>query len=132
MGSPKLCWARLWKNTSDRLSIWLQKLADITVISHVMNGLTFRINEQLKVWKILFDYLARTTLIWYKFVDMIKKRFQINSIYLWKKTLKVHDFEYITDLNQIVNETLPALKELKEKGKVKYIGINSYSLEKLK
>ena len=49
-----------------------------------------------------------------------------------KKNLKVHDFEYITDLNQIVNETLPALKELKEKGKVKYIGINSYSLEKLK
>ena len=46
--------------------------------------------------------------------------------------IKVHDFEYASDLMQIVNETLPALKELQEKGKVRYIGINTYSLEKLK
>jgi aryl-alcohol dehydrogenase-like predicted oxidoreductase len=46
--------------------------------------------------------------------------------------IQVHDFEFAYDLNQIANETLPALKELKDKGKIKYIGINSYSLEKLK
>ena len=46
--------------------------------------------------------------------------------------MKIHDFEYASDLSQIVNETLPALQELKNKGKVKYIGINSYVTEKLK
>ncbi len=46
--------------------------------------------------------------------------------------IQVHDFEFATDLDIIVNETLPALDDLKKQGKLKYIGINSYSIEKLK
>jgi aryl-alcohol dehydrogenase-like predicted oxidoreductase len=46
--------------------------------------------------------------------------------------IQVHDFEFAADLDIIVNETLPALDDLKKQGKLKYIGINSYSIEKLK
>ncbi|CAF0745779.1 unnamed protein product [Brachionus calyciflorus] len=46
--------------------------------------------------------------------------------------IQIHDFEFAEDISQIVNETLPALNELRNQGKVRYIGINSYSLEKLK
>lgn len=44
----------------------------------------------------------------------------------------MHDFEFALDINQIVNETLPALAEMKKQGKVRYIGINSYLTEKLR
>ena len=44
---------------------------------------------------------------------------------------KVHDFEFADNLSQIVNETLPALNELKTQGKVRYIGLNSYLIEKI-
>ena len=46
--------------------------------------------------------------------------------------IQVHDFEFAPSLDQIVNETLPALAFLQKQGKVKYIGINSYSIQKLK
>lgn len=46
--------------------------------------------------------------------------------------IQVHDFEFASDLNIIINETLPALDSLRKKGLVKYIGINSYCIDKLK
>jgi len=55
----------------------------------------------------------------------------IHSI-IFCQTIKVHDFEFADDLSQIVNETLPALNELRTQGKVKYIGLNSYLIEKIK
>ncbi len=45
--------------------------------------------------------------------------------------INVHDVEF-ADLNQIVNETLPALVELREKGIVKHVGITDLQLENLK
>ena len=46
---------------------------------------------------------------------------------------QVHDFEFLgDDMNILVNETLPALDSLRKSGKVKYIGINSYIIQKLK
>src|SRR5438477_9154030 len=36
-----------------------------------------------------------------------------------------HDIEFM-DMNQIVNETLPALRKLQQQGKVKYVGISGY------
>ena len=45
--------------------------------------------------------------------------------------INVHDIEF-ADLNQIVNETLPALVELKEKGVVGHVGITDLQLENLK
>ncbi|XP_028397092.1 L-galactose dehydrogenase-like [Dendronephthya gigantea] len=43
--------------------------------------------------------------------------------------LQVHDMEFAPSLDIILNETLPAMMKLKEKGKVKFIGITGYPLE---
>ena len=45
--------------------------------------------------------------------------------------INVHDIEF-ADLNQVVNETLPALNELKKKGVVSFVGITDLQLENLK
>lgn len=45
--------------------------------------------------------------------------------------INVHDIEF-ADLNQITNETLPALVELKNKGIVGHVGITDLQLENLK
>ena len=45
--------------------------------------------------------------------------------------INVHDVEF-SDMNQIVNETLPALVELKKKGIVGHVGITDLQLENLK
>jgi aryl-alcohol dehydrogenase-like predicted oxidoreductase len=45
--------------------------------------------------------------------------------------LYVHDIEF-ADLNQIANETLPALHRLKEEGIVKHVGCTDLQLENLK
>ena len=44
--------------------------------------------------------------------------------------LQVHDVEF-GDLQQIITETLPALRRLQESGKARYIGITGYSLSAL-
>lgn len=45
--------------------------------------------------------------------------------------INVHDIEF-ADLHQVVNETLPALVELREKGVVGHVGITDLQLENLK
>lgn len=45
--------------------------------------------------------------------------------------INVHDIEF-SDLNQIVNETLPALVELKKEGVVSHVGITDLQLANLK
>ena len=45
--------------------------------------------------------------------------------------INVHDIEF-ADLNQVVNETLPALVELRSKGVVGHVGITDLQLENLK
>lgn len=44
--------------------------------------------------------------------------------------INIHDIEF-ADLNQVVNETLPALVELRNKGIVKHVGITDLQLENL-
>lgn len=44
--------------------------------------------------------------------------------------INVHDIEF-SDLNQVINETLPALTELRDKGIVRHIGITDLQLENL-
>ena len=39
-----------------------------------------------------------------------------------------HDIEFV-DLDQIVNETIPALRKEVEKGKVRYIGVSGYPMK---
>lgn len=38
-----------------------------------------------------------------------------------------HDIEF-TDLDKVINETIPALKQLKEEGKIRYIGVSGLPL----
>ena len=45
--------------------------------------------------------------------------------------INVHDIEF-ADLSQIINETLPTLVELREKGLVGHVGITDLQLENLK
>lgn len=45
--------------------------------------------------------------------------------------INVHDIEF-ADLNQVVDETLPALVELRDKGVVSHVGITDLQLENLK
>ena len=45
--------------------------------------------------------------------------------------INVHDIEF-ADLHQVVEETLPALVELKKKGVVGHVGITDLQLENLK
>ena len=45
--------------------------------------------------------------------------------------INVHDIEF-ADLNQVIDETLPALVALKEEGVVKHVGITELQLENLK
>ena len=40
-----------------------------------------------------------------------------------------HDIEFISPMDQIVNETLPALRKIQEQGKVRYIGISGYPMK---
>ena len=71
-----------------------------------------------------WDYSAkRTTESVYESME----RLNIDFIDL----INVHDIEF-ADLNQVVNETLPALVELREKGVVGHVGITDLQLENLK
>lgn len=42
-----------------------------------------------------------------------------------------HDIEFV-DISQIVNETLPALRKIKEQGKVRFIGVSGYPMSMFK
>jgi L-galactose dehydrogenase len=39
-----------------------------------------------------------------------------------------HDIEFV-DMNQIIDETLPALRKIQQQGKVKYIGVSGYPMK---
>lgn len=70
-----------------------------------------------------FDFSARTVSAG---VDASLARLKTDYVDL----LQVHDVEF-GDVEQIVNETLPALRKLQQLGKARYIGISGYSLETL-
>lgn len=40
-----------------------------------------------------------------------------------------HDIEFISPMDQIVEETLPALREIQRQGKVRYIGVSGYPMK---
>lgn len=72
----------------------------------------------------IWDYSAKKTT---ESVYESLERLNIDYIDL----INVHDVEF-ADLNQVVNETLPALVKLRDKGVVKHIGITDLQLENLK
>ncbi len=70
-----------------------------------------------------FDFSAKTVVAG---VDASLSRLKTDFVDL----LQVHDVEF-GDLQQIITETLPALRRLQESGKARYIGITGYSLSAL-
>ncbi|NQU75246.1 MAG: aldo/keto reductase [Planctomycetes bacterium] len=46
--------------------------------------------------------------------------------------LQIHDIEYVADPDTIVHETIPALHKLREKGKVRFVGITGLPLKMLR
>ena len=86
--------------------------------------LSTKVGRYGKDGKNTWDYSAkRATESVYESLD----RLHIDSIDL----INVHDIEFV-DLNLVINETLPALVELKNKGIVKHIGTTDLQLENLK
>jgi L-galactose dehydrogenase len=77
-------------------------------------------NNGIKSW----DYSASRAA---KSIDESLSRLNIEFIDL----INVHDIEF-SDLNQVINETIPALMRLKEQGKIGHIGITGLPLEKLR
>ena len=70
-----------------------------------------------------FDFSERTVI-----TRLHDSLIRLNTDYI--DLLQVHDVEF-GDLEQIVNETLPALRRLQQKGIARYIGITGYSLQAL-
>ncbi len=71
-----------------------------------------------------YDYSAKRAIT---SVEESLKRLQIDYIDL----INVHDIEFAS-IEQVVEETLPALHSLKAQGKVGFVGITGLPLEKLK
>ncbi|KAA0203112.1 hypothetical protein HAZT_HAZT005887, partial [Hyalella azteca] len=76
-------------------------------------------------WKDMFDFSAVRT---EQSVTSSLKRLGVEYIDL----VQVHDLEFVDDINQILEETLPTLRKMVEQGKVRYIGITGYPLSFLK
>ncbi len=68
-----------------------------------------------------FDFSARRVA---ESVDISLERMQIDHIDI----MFCHDIEFV-DLDQVVNETIPALREQVDKGKVRFIGVSGYPMK---
>ena len=68
-----------------------------------------------------FDFSAKRVA---ESVDISLERMRVDHIDI----MLCHDIEYV-DLDQIVNETLPALQKIKDSGKVRFIGISGYPMK---
>jgi len=68
-----------------------------------------------------FDFSARRVI---ESIDVSLHRMGVEYLDI----ILCHDIEFV-DMNQIVNETLPALRKLQQQGKVKYVGISGYPMK---
>jgi len=68
-----------------------------------------------------FDFSAART---YRSIDESLARMGVDYV----DVLQAHDLEF-GDLNQIVDETLPALRRIQEQGKARFVGITGYPLK---
>ena len=68
-----------------------------------------------------FDFSARRVV---ESVDISLERMQLEHLDI----VFCHDIEFV-DINQIVDETIPALKKEVEKGKVRFIGVSGYPMK---
>jgi len=70
----------------------------------------------------MFDFRAERVI---KSVDESLQRMGLEYVDL----IQVHDMEFASSLDVILNETLPALQKVKESGKARFIGVTGYPLE---
>jgi aryl-alcohol dehydrogenase-like predicted oxidoreductase len=68
-----------------------------------------------------FDFSARRVA---ESIDISLERMQLEHLDM----VFCHDIEFV-DLDQIVNETIPALRKEVEKGKVRFIGVSGYPMK---
>jgi aryl-alcohol dehydrogenase-like predicted oxidoreductase len=68
-----------------------------------------------------FDFSARRVV---ESVDVSLERMKTDYLDI----VLCHDIEFV-DMQQIVDETLPALRKLKEQGKVRFIGVSGYPMQ---
>ena len=68
-----------------------------------------------------FDFSARRVV---ESIDISLERMRLDHLDI----VFCHDIEFV-DLDQVVNETIPALKKEVDKGKVRYIGVSGYPMK---
>ncbi|TWU58032.1 aldo/keto reductase [Rubripirellula reticaptiva] len=68
-----------------------------------------------------FDFSARRVA---ESIDISLERMRVDHVDM----VFCHDIEFV-ELDQIINETLPALRKEVEKGKVRYIGVSGYPMK---
>lgn len=74
-------------------------------------------------WEHDYDFSAKRVVA---SVDESLKRLKTDYLDI----IQCHDIEF-GDLDQIINETVPALTELKKTGKVRFVGVTGYALKSL-
>lgn len=47
-------------------------------------------------------------------------------------SFQIHDIEFAESLDDVINDTLPAVEEVVKQGKARYIGVTGYPLAPLK
>jgi len=73
----------------------------------------------------MFDFSRQKTL---QSVEESLSLLQVDYV----DVIQVHDLEFAPSLDIIINETLPALQQIKESGKARFIGITGYPLNVLR
>ncbi len=71
-----------------------------------------------------FDFSARRVV---ESIDVSLSRMKVDHLDI----ILCHDIEFV-DMSQIVNETLPALRKMKQQGKVRFIGVSGYPMKMFK
>lgn len=75
--------------------------------------------------KLMFDFTAERTR---KSIEESLSRLKLDYVDL----LQCHDVEYAPSIDMVLNETLPAVQEIVDSGKAKYIGVTGYPVNILK
>jgi aryl-alcohol dehydrogenase-like predicted oxidoreductase len=71
-----------------------------------------------------FDFSARRVI---ESVDVSLERMHVDHLDI----ILCHDFEFV-NMQQIVDETLPALRKIQQQGKVRFVGVSGYPMKAFK
>ena len=71
-----------------------------------------------------FDFSAKRVV---ESVDISLERMKVDYLDI----MLCHDLEFV-DMNQIIDETLPAMRKLQQQGKIKFVGVSGYPMKMFK